>query len=281
MRLVKLVCESSEDAKFNSSETDILRLFEIHQLDPYLLGMISTDLKGFHRLDSPRNIGKSITLSYYLNCDAFKVIWAYDSTTFKTDGVIITRDTDRGRKAFTEFVSILSDSLQMISHPHLLLFVGIVQTTGFIETSVRAQRQSIRGVESQTGLHPWHTSPARKVSGSEEIEKLSDMSQHMSATLVQLEHLMHRVKQLQRAMTGVQNWQDLLGRQERMPGGFRHEPQSCVQSMDEALYVLLSRIDSTQLHIDYLRERAKNQLRVVRWSTCKFKDGSELTLADI
>lgn len=92
------------------------------------------------------------------------------------------------------------------------------------------------------------------------------MSQHMSATLVQLEHLMYRVKQSQRAITGVQNQQDRLDRQERMPGGFGDEPQSSVQSMDEALYVLLSQLDSTQLHIDYLRERAKNQLRVVRLS---------------
>jgi hypothetical protein len=255
----------------------------MHKLEPYTLGMVSTDLKGFHRLASPRNTGKDIRLSYYLNCDAFKVIWAYDSTTLTTNGIIIVRDTERGQKAFTEFVSILSECLQMIPHPLLLLFVGIVQTTGFIETSVRAQRQSIRGVEYQTGLHPWRTSPPRKISGSEELEKLSEMSQHMSATLVQLEHLMHRIKQSKSAISGVQNRQDLLDRQrhECMPCGFRDEYQSPVQSMDEALYVLLSQIDSGELHIDYLRERAKNQLRVVRLFMYKFKNGWELTAADI
>lgn len=61
MRLVKLDWDSSEDEKFNTSETHILGLFEIHQLDQYLLDMVSTDWKGFHRLDNARNIGKEHT----------------------------------------------------------------------------------------------------------------------------------------------------------------------------------------------------------------------------
>lgn len=94
------------------------------------------------------------------------------------------------------------------------------------------------------------------------------MSQHMSATLVELEHLMHRVNQSQRAIAGVRDQPDTLDwqRYEDTPHNWRGESESSIQGLREALCILQSQLDSAELHINYLRERARNQLRVVSFA---------------
>ena len=256
LTLVEILYDQSTSGHtFHTSQGDFFKLLKIFQIELYSLNMISNDMTGFHCLGGDPT-GTSIT--YYLQCFAFKFVWAYDHRSLSTKGIVLVYDTQRGRKAFSDCVSVMKGDLDLISHPLFPVLAGSIQTMDFMDGLLRKQYGEVRTVEARTGFHPWQTDYDVR----DDMRELSDMSRRMSALLVEVEMILRRVKQTR---LGLDAFKQPLDNQ-----GFRNSPEfnndssrKSANLAPDGVHILRSKLEVMEIDFNYVHARAKNQLTAV------------------
>jgi len=218
--------------------------------------MISHDMTGFHCLGGSPN--GSFT-SYYFQCFAFKFVWAYEHRSLSTKGIVLVNSSERGRKAFSDCVSVMSCDLGLISHPLFLVLAGSIQTMNFLDTLLRKQYGEVRTVEATTGFHPWRVDLAIP----DDRRELSVMSRQMSALLVEVEMILRRVKQSRLALNAFKS-PIIADRQLRNSPESNGEPLKQFADLEpDAVHILLSKLEVIEINFNFVRSKANNQLTAV------------------
>ena len=241
-------------AAFHSNQEDILNLWEMFQLEPYTIGMISTDMTGFHHFGGD----KVRPATYYLQCAAYKFAWAYDPRTRSTRGVAFILSTRRGRQAFADWASTLPPMLDLAPHPMFIALSGAIQALDFMDRLLREQYSQCRTTESATGVHPWQSA----MGGTEELIKFSELQRTMSGLLIETEMIIRRVKQWRMAM-------DMLkASPEDDPTAFDDAySQTSMARISTSAHIIEGQLKVMEIDFNYVHARAENQLTTVSLTT--------------
>lgn len=250
--LVKILFDLPLDRHiFHTSESHFLRLLNAFEIDSYWLDMIANDMTGFHHLG--RN---SETSSYYLQCAAYKFIWASNSKHKCTKAIALINNTRKSRDALDECIPIMHANIKFLSHPLFLLVSGAIQTVRFMDGMLREQYVQCKTSEAATGFR---TLPVGVVT-RENVLELSGMAQRVGTLLIKIEMIIRRVKQWQLAMDTFKRFHDeqcgevLIGQQ---------KTSGQDSSLLTAVEVMQSKFKVMEIDFNYIRARADNQRTAV------------------
>ncbi|KAL6406395.1 hypothetical protein AUP68_09189 [Ilyonectria robusta] len=215
--------------------------------------MAANDMTGFHYLGED-----SATTSYYLQCAAYKFIWAHDFKSQSTKAIALIYNSKKARKAFDECTSIMKLNRESVAHPLFLLVSGAVQPVGFMDSLLRGQYRECETTEAATGFRPWPVSLGTR----QNVLELSEMSRRMGVLLIKVEMILRRVKQWKLAMDAFKQFQG-----EQPVGGLVGLGQQIsdkqAASSSAAIRIIQSNFMVMEIDFSYVRARAENQRTAV------------------
>ncbi|KAK0708424.1 hypothetical protein B0H67DRAFT_556910 [Lasiosphaeris hirsuta] len=267
----------------NAPHDEVTRLWELFDLDPTTLHLLTKGIQGFNQ-HRPLAWDQTAKAVYFMASSfTYSIIWTYTVATRSTSGVVIVRHKDIADRDFEQFCDVLATQSNIATHPLCPSLALTVQTMDAVYRGTLECQGQVASVEVVTGFSPFNapssgTPPwgsgaalsselgvvppgAPGSSGNSKIEaptsqsldKITVASRNIGAVLVHLEDDARQLRALQRAT-------DSLCR-----AGFANMP-SCSGEATEvlsAIQALRQQMDSWEVRVDYLRERAKNQLAVL------------------
>lgn len=260
MRLLH-VSRLPQGGSYSVSADQIIDAISSFRINPYVLYMLASRIPDFHQVCSSTPDGERIS-TFFLNNNAFSLIWSFDYGTLTTNGIVISRRTTSGDKAFTDFWENLPLYQTLIGHPLFLAFVSSIRQLTFVNGYIKGRRQAIRDVENSTGSNLWpHSNRQPHDAMDEELDGLVNMSRAMGTTLVGLVDMMHHLKAAQKVFAALRDsskdWMIDV----------RDENNKTVESTDRELshvgFVLQSQIDSQIESATNYERRARTQVNVV------------------
>lgn len=236
----------------DASKGEILRLWQAFNLDPTPLPLIGQGIWGVNQFPPVSWDSKADAFHFMISSlNTYYLIWTYHPRSRTTNGVILVRTGAPGRDDFEAWFEALQAQVSAVGHP-LCLFIASAMEALQRTFQVTLQCHGlISDIEARTGYSPWL--PAHGA-GFEPmgVGELFEASRNIGVVLVSLEDFARHVKLLRAAIdrAGGGGFVDLLG-----DDGV---------GMASAVHILREQMRDWGVRIDYLRERAKNQLSVVR-----------------
>lgn len=256
LTLVKVRLDETEvTSRFCTTSTDFIELSRAFKIHPYTLYLISRNIVGYQQIGPSDKQGptpyRTYYATYYVNYEALKIVWAYNPRTQTSRGIMLQKATPGGTSAYSKFCEKLTAfcSDEMVHHPLFPLFIAIVSTTEFFDQRVLAQERLIGQTEMQLPYSPWSLDTSVNPIATKDAQKLSWYSRKMAAAVIELEDVLRHINMVTR-MADAFNQPDTL-----TPGN---------ESIIECLGLMLAHLHYTNTFATFLRERAKNQLGVVR-----------------
>ncbi|GAB1314516.1 hypothetical protein MFIFM68171_04726 [Madurella fahalii] len=181
--------------------------------------------------------------------NTYYLIWTFHPRSRTTNGVIIVRTGPPGRNDFEAWFEALQAQVSAVGHPLCFLMASMMEAVQRTFQVTLQCQELINDIESRTGYNPWL--PVHEI-GIEPmgVGELSQASKNIGVVLVSLEDFARHVKLLR----------DATDRAER--GGFVDLLGDDGVGMASAVHILREQMSDWAVRIDYLRERAKNQLPV-------------------
>jgi hypothetical protein len=259
LRLVKLhiihppVGRTWEAPTLNASGDDIIALWHMFKLDLSFLNLIAKGIRGSYQYH-PASWDPLATSSFMVSSFTHCIAWTYSPQSQTTCGVVIIRpDVLRGQNDAEYWIQALDMQLAVVKHPLCLFLAYAMQTMDQTYQGSLICQAQINHIEKITGYNPW----SRDSDGDPTpitLDELSLASRNIGAVSVSLADYLRQIQLLQQAT-------EALG-----SSGFTEDSSSVPESANvaAALHVLLQQVNSWEVRIEYLRERAKNQLTVVR-----------------
>lgn len=174
IRLVKLhikhppLGRAVEPVVLNTSEHDILGLWEQFELDASLFHLLSKDIHGFYQRHS--TTGSVISPSgyssnsketnmrthYVIYSYTYYLAWTYPPQTQATSGVMLLRPNNHlGCIDFEEWFQALEMQVSMARHPLCLFLATTMQTMHLATAGSLGAVSLINDIKLRTGFYPW------------------------------------------------------------------------------------------------------------------------------
>ncbi|KAH7136284.1 hypothetical protein EDB81DRAFT_77623 [Dactylonectria macrodidyma] len=256
--------------RFHSSLFDCQRLCETFRIDPNSLGLVATDMTGFHHLGGDTATGSS---SYYFQCFAYKFIWSYDHQNNTTRAIAFVKNTEHGLAAFADLLRTAEVNQRLVTHPLYLALSGTTQVMTFMDSSLRRHYDKCHMMESTTGLRPWRNSFGGAQTA---VHELNEMLQEMSALIVEAGMFIRRVKQWIIAVDAFERLQ--TGHLETIQVESAKEE---VVSVSTAILLIRSRLVMMEIDFNYVRERAQGQCSTISHTMTRDDTLASIKLASI
>ncbi|KAH6987529.1 hypothetical protein BKA56DRAFT_273689 [Ilyonectria sp. MPI-CAGE-AT-0026] len=232
---------------FHSSQMDCQRLQEIFHIDPCGLGMVATNMAGFHCLqgDAP-----SRPASYYMKCATFKLIWSYDQGSHFARAIAFYRTSDPKRQTFQSFTTTMESNLDLVLHSLFLPLSGATQTVTDIDSKLREYSLVFKTIEGFT---------ASRIDSEAEMEphELSEMSRQISALIVKIEKIIHKTRQWILAMDSLMKFQLNQGSRPIQGLTIESNENNCVSVLG-GIQLIQSKLEVMEIEFNYILARAKN-----------------------
>jgi Mg2+ and Co2+ transporter CorA len=275
----------------NASQDEITRLWELFDLDPTTLHLLTKGVQGFNQ-HRPFLWDQSAKTFYFMASSfTYTIIWTYTVTSRSTSGIAVVRRMDTADRDFEHFCEALGTQSDIANHPLCLSVALTMQTMDAVYRGTLECQGQVASVEIITGFspfnapssgsQPWGTyqpvggvpeashlppraSSTNDASGQMEplttqsLNQVTNASRKIGAVLVHLEDDARQLRVLQRAVdslcrAGFANMS--------IPGGCSDAGLGA--EVLSAIQTLQQQMDSWEVRVDYLRERAKNQLTVL------------------
>jgi hypothetical protein len=227
------------------------------RLDPYMMYMFNRNLPGFFRI--PSSTTGDALLNFYVNCQAYWLLWTFNPSTLSTNAIVISRNSRGGRATYPHLHARLKRYSDLAGHPLFLALITALERIAYIDIFLREQHKRIGRTEEHTGFSHFHIDKPQPLvkDPSEELTQLSNLSRLASSVLVGLSDM---VQHLNSSTTVVQALLSFSPIEEKSG--------SDVMMRKEAEIKNIARVLDPQLkqrfgYLGYIKERAQNQLTVV------------------
>lgn len=229
---------------FHTSQTDCQRLQKILHIDPCGLGMVATNMTGFHCLqgDAPT--------SYYMKCATFKLIWSYDQGGHFARAIAFYRTSDPKRHTFQSFITTMESNLDLVLHSHFLPLSGATQTVTDMDSKLREYSLAFKAIERFT---------ASRIDSEAEMEphELSEMSRQISALIVKIEKIIHKTRQWMLTMDSLMKFQLNRGSQPIQGLTIESNENNSASALG-GIQLIQSKLEVMEIKFNYILARAKN-----------------------
>jgi hypothetical protein len=235
-------------------------------LDPYMIYMFHRNVPGFFQLSS--SSPGSPLLNFYVNCQAYWLLWSYDPSTLSTKAILLSRSSPGGPAAYPHIHARLKRYSGLASHPLFLAVVAVLERTAYVDIFLREQHRRIGRAEKHTGFSHYHINqPRPHVENAEaELDNLSNLSRSASSVLVGLADMVQHLRtsttlveailssNLIEGMHGV----DLVARRET--------------EIKNIANLLSPQLKQRFGYVSFIKERAQNQVTVVGFTQIHWRN---------
>lgn len=232
---------------FHTSQTDCQMLQQIFHIDPCGLGMVATNMTGFHCLqrDAP-----SRPASYYMKCTTFRLIWSYDQGGNFARAIAFYRAPDPKRQTFQDFVTTLESNLDLVLHSLFLPLSGATQAVIDMDSKFREYSLAFKTIERFT---------TSRIDSEAEMEsyEFSSMSRQISALIVKIEKSIHKTRQWILAMNSLTKFRLNQG-SKPIQGLTIESDENNSASVLGGIQLIQSKLDVMEIKFNYILARAKD-----------------------
>jgi hypothetical protein len=260
--------------KLQITKDIFLNLFNAFELEPYTLHMLHRESYGLdHFQTEPSSDSGDVLDTFYLKTISVLLIWSHNHSLAWTRAILIPRHSDSvgdSCEIFHSFAKALELQSDLIAHPWLLRFIALLETHRWIESILTTELQTLRRAESQTGYGCWESwnRGGNKV-WKPRLDKFAEISQTMGFSASALANVLRHIE----IADQLGDIAPLLA--EAADGScvlIREERRSSLSKAAEALKLVRKQVAARKKDAEYLQERARNQLSVVRTASLNFND---------
>lgn len=280
LRLVKLrILHPTFDTltgpySINASQEDMMDLWALFDLDPTALQLLTKGIQGFsqHR---PLAWDAAAQAFYFMASSfTYSIVWTYRVSTQSTSGVMVMRHKDISGRHFELWWDALCAQATIARHPLCPFLALTMQTMQVASRGTLECQGQVASVEIMTGFGPFHgagTDPGGQPTLLIQLplDKVTLASRNVGAMLVLLEDDARQLRCLQRITDSLAQ------------AGYVNIPGSVGEAAEvaTAVGILRQQMDSGEILINYLRERAKNQLTVLFNLTTRYDAKANIAVA--
>ena len=265
----------------NASQDEMMQLWSLFDLDPTALHLLTKGIQGFNQ-HRPLSWDQDADAFYFMASSyAYSIVWTYRVATQRTSGVVVMRHKNIAGRDFELFWESLQNQTGIARHP-LCPFVALaMQTMDTVYRGTLESQGQVASVEFLTGFSPFHidgtssgyntttANPQKPSDTDRSLETITISSRKVGAVLVHLEDDARQLRSLQRATDSL------------VQAGFPAIPNHTGEAAEvaSAIQTLRQQMGSWEIRINYLRERAKNQLTVLFNLIARYDAASSIAIA--
>ena len=244
------------DVGIKSTAPMLRKIWHAFRLDQYMVYMFHRNVPGYFQLPSSSN---ETLLNFYINCQAYWMLWSYDSATLSTNAVLISRISPGGRATYPFVHDHIERYSSLAGHPLFLAVTTAIERAAYIDKFLRAQHKRIGRTEQYTGFsHFYIDSPQHHTEIAEEtLAQWSNQSRSASSVLVGLADMMQHLQLLTTVVDAFLNF-SLSGTMQGIDLIMQRDV--AVKSVGS---VLRPQVKERFGYVSYIKDRAQNQLTVV------------------
>ncbi|KAJ0116967.1 uncharacterized protein J7T55_003381 [Diaporthe amygdali] len=260
------------------SEPNLLKLFDLFELDPFALYFLSNGYMGYNHWTT----GNGQT-THYIATSFYTAVWccttSKSNTELKSTRIILfNRTPGRERKALDmtedELGNMLHESVAYLEKPSLVPFTVALQIVKWLDRASQRGLSTVRQMEANTDHGNWRKSGVQ-VSGIDDITK---WSKEMSSLLVDLANHFRHIDIATGLLTLLR---EELTRPEMtkdpMTGALRKDN---TESLRAATQTLERHLAWRKTSIQYLHERVKSQVSMLSTMLTHEDARASIELAD-
>lgn len=253
-----------QDRGVTSTASAFRHTWQSFNLDPYMMYMAHWNVPGFFQLpfkDSPA-ADQDRFLKFHTNCQAHFMMWTYDTKTLSTNGVLLSRDSPGGPAAYPTVHSHLKRYSGLSGHPLFLALAFALERIAYIDRFLKIQHKRIGRAEKYTGFSHFHIDkPLSPILDAEaELIQLSNHSRLASSVLVGLADMMQHLQSSEATLNAILSF-ELTPSLAGIDGVARRDIE-----IKHIAKLLDPQLKQRFNYVNYLKQRAENQLTVVRIS---------------
>ena len=244
-------------------------VFRSFMLEPLMLRIALRNCASFYELGQCVSSNGHKVLRYFLNRRSFIILWSYNTGTAATRAIILTRTSEGSRRAYSNFHAKLEIYRNLVYHPTFLPFIAVMEALIYVDEFLKEEVKELRNAEKETGFsHFYRHLPRPDYTAEQELLVFSDMSRLASGTLVGIADMTGHLQTAQVVLDYIIN--DKVQWKREVYQNTKSQIERCEKSIIEVSVFLRSQLDSTFRYMEYIKERARNQLTVVRYRKSYF-----------
>ncbi|KAI9692916.1 MAG: hypothetical protein M1822_004911 [Bathelium mastoideum] len=254
-KLVRIQYRS--DLGIKSTAPMLREIWRSFRLDPYMIYMFHRNVPGYFQL--PSTSSNETLLNFYINSQAYWMLWSYESATLSTNALLISRISPGGRATYPFVHARIQRYSNLAGHPLFLAVATAIERTTYIDKFLREQHRRIGRTEQHTGFsHFYIDTPQHHTENAEEtLARLSDQSRSASSVLVGLADMMQHL-QLSTSVVDAFLSYSLTGNMQGIDSIVRQD--AAIKSIGS---VLRPQVKERFGYVNYVKDRAQNQLTVL------------------
>ncbi|KAH0543961.1 hypothetical protein FGG08_001728 [Glutinoglossum americanum] len=253
LKLVRMHYHPIKGIKFSLSLFQ--RVWHSFRLDPYMICMFCGNVPGFHQLPASTS---SPLQQFYLHQPEYWLLWSYDPSTLSTNAVFLSYPSPNGNASYPAIRARLERHKAFVGHPLFLALATTLYAIPYVDSFLREQQRRVLDIERYTGFsHYYIDRPRLQVKDAgEELDRLSDLSRSASSILVGLADMVQHIHVSDAMANAVLN-SSLIEDAQSVGVVVSSE-----REMKNIMSILGPQLKETHVAVEYLKERARNQLAV-------------------
>jgi hypothetical protein len=233
-------------------------LIESLDVDLYILHLIVHNSYGFHRFpatDAPVNGTKGIS-SFFLSTILYMLVWSFNPATTSTKALLMIRKTDGldTEVVRSQFDLLLEMYDSHIYSPGCLSLVAGTQLVHFLDKYITFQLEAIWSVESRTGYGQMSENNNKTLLTMDDV---TTHSKEMGMSLGVLANLNRHLSIARETFAHVSKTFELKQDEDTSMAGKKKDVMNVAR-------ILETQITWNEKYVEYLLERAKSQMVIVR-----------------
>ncbi|KAF2231457.1 hypothetical protein EV356DRAFT_535437 [Viridothelium virens] len=227
------------------------------RLDPYLIYMFHRNVPGYFQLSSSSS--NDTLLNFYINSQAYWMLWSYESATVSTNAVLISRISPGRPASYPSLHAHIKRYSSLAGHPLFLAVATVIERTTYIDKFMREQHRRIGLTEQFTGFsHFYLDTPQHHTENAEEtLARLSNQSRSASSVLVGLADMMQHLQLLTSVVDAFLS-SSFSGNMQGIDSIRRQD--AAIKSVGS---ILRPQVKERFGYVNFVKYRAQNQLTVL------------------
>ncbi|KAL9081311.1 MAG: hypothetical protein Q9157_000166 [Trypethelium eluteriae] len=254
-KLVRVYYRS--DVGIESTAPMLRGIWHSFRLDPYLIYMFHRNVPGYFQLSSSSS--NDTLLNFYINSQAYWMLWSYESATVSTNAVLISRISPGRPASYPSLHAHIKRYSSLAGHPLFLAVATAIERTTYIDKFMREQHRRMGLTEQFTGFsHFYLDTPQHHTENAEEtLARLSNQSRSASSVLVGLADMMQHLQLLTSVVDAFLS-SSFSGNMQGIDSIRRQD--AAIKSVGS---ILRPQVKERFGYVNFVKYRAQNQLTVV------------------
>ncbi|KAN0115485.1 hypothetical protein V8E51_005029 [Hyaloscypha variabilis] len=270
LKVVRILREDNEI--LNISRDLFMEIFQLFEIEAYILYLISRNSYGFHRFEATKSSSNDSLSSFFLGTVLYVLIWSFNPRSLKTRAMLLTRRSSglhNDKETFRQFQNILRFYKNYVYTPGLLAFVAGAHIIQFVDEYILLELRLIRSIEAGTGHGTWRSELPR-VHGhvvrdeltrkSDDITLITRSSGMVGGCLVDLAN---NARHAEIASSLLAFLLEKIDSSHLAQDFDRRNYDASAKALQLLVPTLQGQIKSAKSYIRYLQEQARNQSSVL------------------